>query len=1034
MIAVGGLTSLRNHGPRALADGDRDSAKASTTSPPADPPPIENDPYGAFVAPTLPLTALEEQKKFHLPPGFEIQLVVSEPTIHKPMNLNFDSRGRLWVTHSVEYPFPAKDRPGKDRLSVLSDFGPDGHARRAKVFAEGLNIPIGVVPVPGGAIAYSVPIIYYFEDTNGDGKADRRTPFYESIGSISFTDTHGMTNSFTRWIDGWIYACHGFSNTSQLHGRDGQKIVMQSGNVYRMRADGSHLEFFTHGQVNPFGLAFDPLGNLYSSDCHTKPLYMLLRGAWYPSFGKPHDGLGFGPTMIDHLHGSTGIAGVVYYAAKQFPPEYRDTVFIGNPVTGRVNHDRLESHGSSYRAIKQPDFISCDDPWFRPVDLQLGPDGALYIADFYNCIIGHYEVPLTHPRRDRRRGRIWRVVYTGAATATLEAPPNLHDDSLDELISRLADPNLTVRVLATNEICDRFGKDATTAVARVLSEGATPFERSHAIWIVERFGGLSAAQIERLARDPERMVRIHLAKALAERGAWDSATSRLAQRMLRDEDPFVRRAAADALGRHPRPENVPLLLNLWQSTAAEDTHLIHVARMALRDHLRLPGAYEKLGPLANDPKSAWRLANVSLGVHDSPSATFILRYLTTEDFDRGQLGTLLHYAARYIDESQWPSIFAYAEVYEGAGVDDQVTVVRALHQAAQERSKPLPDGAVRWAKRLIGQLLADEHADQIRKGVDLARQFGLKEAYDQLRRVALDRKQRVDVRRAALDTCVGIDGERTLSLLSNLLGNPDEAILLKQQAANQLGALNRDTAREVLLRHLQSAPSALAARIAQALCKSPAGGERLLAAIEQGKASPRLLRETGVQRRLKGLAIAHRDERIAKLTAQLPATDNRIHDLIKQCRGRFAHAEKDPRRGAEVFKKVCAACHRIGDEGHKIGPELDGIGLRGLDRLLEDMLDPSRNVDQAFRATLLTTDDGQVLTGLVLREEGDVLVLVDSQGKEIRVPTAQIDEREVSPLSPMPANVTELVSPDDLNHLLAYLLSQKQARDQQAAK
>ena len=175
---------------------------------------------------------------------------------------------------------------------------------------------------------------------------------------------------------------------------------MNSGNTFRWRLDGSHLEYFTHGQVNPFGLTFDPLGNLYSADCHSMPVYMLLRGAYYPSFGKAHDGLGFGPTMISHSHGSTGIGGIAYSAAEQFPSEYRDTVLIGNPVTGRVNHDRLETHGSTRIAIEQPDFVTCDDPWFRPVNLQVGPDGALYIADFYNRIIGHYEVPLDHPGRD----------------------------------------------------------------------------------------------------------------------------------------------------------------------------------------------------------------------------------------------------------------------------------------------------------------------------------------------------------------------------------------------------------------------------------------------------------------------------------------------------------------------------------------------------------------------------------------------------------------------------------------------------------
>ena len=182
--------------------------------------------------------------------------------------------------------------------------------------------------------------------------------------------------------------------------------------------------------MNPFGLCFDPLGNMFVSDCETLPIYLHLRGAYYPSFGMPDDGLGFGPPMMDHMHGSSAIAGIVYYAAEQFPPEYRDTMFIGNPVTHRINHDRLTPRGSFYWADSQPDFLSCDDQWFRPVDLKLGPDGAMYVADFYNRIIGHYEVPLTHPGRDHDRGRIWRIVYVGTKKDRIATPtiPNLGRD------------------------------------------------------------------------------------------------------------------------------------------------------------------------------------------------------------------------------------------------------------------------------------------------------------------------------------------------------------------------------------------------------------------------------------------------------------------------------------------------------------------------------------------------------------------------------------------------------------------------------
>src|SRR6266850_1568106 len=375
------------------------------------------DPFADVVRSTDPLTPAEELKSFHLPPGFEAQLFASEPDIGKPMNMAFDARGRLWITQSREYPFPApKDRKGRDMIKVLEDRDGDGRADKITTFAEGLNIPIGLYPYRNGVIAFSIPNISFYQDSDADGAADKQEVLYGPLGFEK--DTHGMTSAFRRGFDGWLYACHGFNNTTTIKGKDGQAITMNSGNTYRMKIDRSHVEYFTHGQVNPFGLMFDPLGNLYSADCHSSPVYQLLKGGYYPSFGKPDDGLGFGPVMMTHTHGSTAIGGIVFYAGQNFAVEFRSNVFVGNVMTCRVNRDRLEDHGSTRLAKEQPDFLSSDDPWFRPVDLQLGPDGAIYVADFYNRIIGHYEVPLDHPGRDRERGRIWRIVYTGGTSYT----------------------------------------------------------------------------------------------------------------------------------------------------------------------------------------------------------------------------------------------------------------------------------------------------------------------------------------------------------------------------------------------------------------------------------------------------------------------------------------------------------------------------------------------------------------------------------------------------------------------------------------
>src|SRR5262249_14737090 len=211
-------------------------------------------------------------------------------------------------------------------------------------------------------------------------------------------------------------------------------------------------------------------------------------GAWYPSFGKPDDGLGFGPEMVTHDHGSTGIAGISYYAADQFPEAYRGTVFIGNVVTNRINHDRIEWHGSSPKGVELPDFVWSEDNWFRPVDIELGPDGALYVADFYNRIIGHYEVPLTHPGRDRQRGRIWRIVHRGGPGSLPPAPSGTDrtQSTLEALIADLGHSNLAVRMTAANQLVERGGAPAVALVRKVMTPGAPTRQRVHGLWVLHR--------------------------------------------------------------------------------------------------------------------------------------------------------------------------------------------------------------------------------------------------------------------------------------------------------------------------------------------------------------------------------------------------------------------------------------------------------------------------------------------------------------------------------------------------------------------
>lgn len=974
------------------------------------------------IAKTDPRTPEEEQKSFQLPPGFAIELVAAEPAIRKPINMNFDDHGRLWVTESVEYPFAAPpDRKARDVVKILEDTTGSGKADKVTVFADNLNIPIGVMPVTNGAIVYSISNIYRVTDSQGKGQADKREVLYSSFGH---RDTHGMSGSFNWGFDGWLYAHHGFSNTSTVKGADGVGIQMQSGNTYRMRPDGSHCEQYTWGQVNPFGLCFDPLGNLYSADCHSRPAYQLLRGAYYPSFGKPHDGLGYGPEMMTHDHGSTAICGIVYYAADQFPKEWHDTLFIGNVVTNRINHDRLEKHGSTYKAIQQPDFLRSDDPWFRPVDIKLGPDGALYVADFYNRIIGHYEVPLTHPGRDRERGRIWRIVYRG--TDGKQKPVQPHHDfatsTVAELVNDLAHPNLTVRMKATNQLVERGEQKSAVVVKAVMQPQSNPWQRMHGAWVLERLGVLDDPTLIEAAQDKNSGVRVHAQRVLIGRRELTPSVRKLALAGLKDSDAFVQRAAAEALGTHPSPDNLRPLLDLRHAVPQDDTHLLHVVRMALRDQLRPADNWKTLssGKWSNADLRA--TADVALGVPSAESAQFLLTHLPLGP----DLIRQTHHIARHGAVGSEKSLLTFAQSDRPTDLRHQAALFKAIQQGTQERGAKLGDAARTWAEELIGKMLAANDGGTVQGGIELAGSLQLAKAQDTLTTI-LTSKDRPDPQRvAAINALLAIDPRAQVSPLGRILGDATEPAGLREQTVQALARINQPDARTELLKWLPTAPARLQSSIAAGLAGSPPGAEMLLQAVTAGKASARLLQEQVVQVRLDQTKLPNLRERIAKLTRGLPPAEQRFQEMIKVRNAGFRSAKSDVALGAKVYEKHCAACHQLANKGSKIGPQLDGIGVRGVDRLLEDILDPNRNVDQAFRATTIVLKNGQIVNGLVLREEGQVVVLADTMGKEVRVTKDSIEERTVSQLSPMPANLVDQIPEADFYHLLAFLLAQRQ--------
>jgi len=671
-----------------------------------------DDPFAQSVRTTPHRAPTEEATSFKLPPGFTITLVTAEPDIHKPMNLAFDAKGRLWVTSTSLYPWPAKsDAEKKDEIKII-ELNPDGSAKSISTFATGLNIPIGVLPLGDGkrAIAYDIANVCLYTDTDGDGKSDQRDVLY--TGFDYTRDTHGMASNFRRGFDGWVYACHGFNNISDIADKSGNVVHLKSGNTFRMRLDGSHVEAFTIGQINPFGMCMDPLGNIYTSDSHSKPIYQLLRGGRYEAFDRDtNDGLGLAPMMMTHLHNSTAIAGSQFYAADAFPEEFRGNVFTGNVVTSRINRDKLEYHGSSPKAIEQPDFLTTTDPWFRPVQTVLGPDGALYIADFYNRIIGHYEVDLKHPGRDFTSGRIWRISYTGNGPH----PVSTFDYSsakAPELIEKLNDPNLNARMFAMNELSDRIGADAIGPALLAATKGSA-FQKIHALWVLYRLKALELGTIATAAKDKDAAVRVHAMRILAESAKWGDAYHMLAIEGLKDADALVQRCAADALGQHPDASHVRPLLALRSKVPADDTHLLYVVRMALRNQFTTPGTLDGVMAGGTDLTPADRKAIIDVvqAVPTADAATFLLEHLEEVADDSATLTRVLRHAVRYANSRAIPPLVEMLRKRFADDVDLQLELFAAMQKAAAERGEPIPQSAREWGRDLALTALMPPPAD-----------------------------------------------------------------------------------------------------------------------------------------------------------------------------------------------------------------------------------------------------------------------------------------------------------------------------------
>jgi putative heme-binding domain-containing protein len=700
------------------------------------------------------------------------------------------------------------------------------------------------------------------------------------------------------------------------------------------------------------------------------------------------------------------------------------------------------------------------------VDIKLGPDGALYVADFYNKIIGHYEVDLRDPRRDKDRGRVWRIVWKGKDGKAPVAKAHRTDWTTakdEELLSDLIHPNLMVRFLAGHQLRRRSaeGKDPLPASGAVFEKALETPERVSALaaWLVfvgevgkepvrlDAYSDFFAFAKKKLK--PEHVTG-HMVRALTSRPNWGDGERKILLDVFKSLDSVHQtRAAVEVVIAHPHADFVKPVIEVLHKCAPDDTHLRQAAKIALRNCLRDDS--EAWPPYKDDEARKKGFdpiyAEVALGVGTASAAEYLLTQLRDNKIPPSHLVASAEHIARHGTDQDWAAAIA---TLTPSKVDEYTPVygeaILGVFRALQARGKKLETGnAVTWILDLAERQLNREDPADPFDAANVQRITSVLRVLTALPAMAKDwEKVKIpeklakglenwversnappDLRAAAADALLRVAPEQGFPTLRKLLANPKLSAEFSQRILVVFASSGNKEARLDARDALKTVPYRTAVQIGLALAGTRDGADDLLIAVKEGKAPARLLQEKAILERLRGSNAPDWQKRVNDLTKNLPPADQRIADLIKKRSAAFATAKVDKAEGAKLFTKHCAACHRIGDMGGKIAPQLDGVGVRGVERLMEDILDPNRNVDQAFRARSITLTNEKTLTALMLRVEGEVLVVADLEGKEQRIPLKEIAVNRETMLSAMPANFGDVIPEADLYHIVAYLLDQK---------
>ncbi|HAM71327.1 MAG TPA: hypothetical protein DCM86_06760 [Verrucomicrobiales bacterium] len=938
-------------------------------------------PRGAAADPHDPATELASLRVL---PGFQVNLFASENEgVVKPIQIRFDPQGRLWVAGSTVYPQIEPGQAANDKIVVLEDTDGDGRADRSTVFADGLMVPTGLELGDGGLYVGQGNELLFLRDTDGDGRADERRVVLRGFGT---GDAHQTINSFTWSPGGQLFMCQGLHAFSRVETPWGIEKLHQAG-VWRLDPRRLHLDPFLDeamGPQNPFGIAFDRWGAPILVAGNGEGVYFLT-----PGMTRAHERV----AMKALWNTGRKFGGADFVENSHWPPANQGELVTGSYLNNSVFRFRLAPEGAGFRVEDLPPLITSTDTSFRVVDARFGPDGALYLCDWYNPIIGHYQASFRHPDRDKAHGRIWRVT---AAGRPLVPSPSLGGLGVPELLERLRSPERWTRQMAKRRLSELPAAEvlpAAGAWAARLGGGMPPEEAEHALLEV---AGVFEAQeqpsmplVERLLGASNPRVRAYGAGLAGRWGDRLTGVLPLLARGVRNRDPAVRLEAVVAASYLADPQALEVVLGVTEHPM--DGFLDYAAGQAIRV---LKPAW---GP-------ALREGSISLGA--SPAAIeFLVKVDRSPDTLKGVIRRLEDPATPRASRESLLGVLAEVGTASDLGLllsppgamteDPGGLQARGLELlVACERSRKVHPSGELAAGLAPGMESKDPRV--VAQAIRLAGAWSLALFRERVVQLASGDGTPRGVRLAAIES-LGFYGDAALLARLAAGGAGPEVAVAAVEALAPLDLPGAARAAASLL----SSPvmEGEAGRVVSVFLARQGGAIALGEGLMKGAGRPTKRAATLALERMTGSGRS--EPALLGILRNAAGVNSQSRELTAgeiQLLAQEVGSEGNAVRGGEIYRRAelgCQNCHAIGGVGGSIGPDLGALGTaQRVDFIIGAVLYPQREVKEGFTAFAITTRTGDEHQGYLIRESAEEVVLRDVLlQREVRVRREAIQER-----------------------------------------